>query len=105
MAEHTFRADLWEHAPDEPGSWHFLTLPVELAEDLRLEGPREGFGSIRVQARIGATTWRTSLFPDSSTGSMLLPVKKAVRQAEGLSVGDPCEVTLASLPASRGRQS
>jgi hypothetical protein len=95
MVQHEFRAELWEHSPGDPGSWHFLTLPAELAEDITLEaGLREGFGSIRVEVSIGSTTWRTSLFPDAATGSFVLPVKKQVRQAEGLGAGAACRVTL-----------
>ena len=93
MAKHRFRAPLWEHAEGEPGSWHFLTVPAELSEDLRAEyGPGEGFGSIRVHACIGATGWDTSLFPDTARGGFVLPVKKAVRRAEGLEVGQACDV-------------
>ena len=95
---HVFRAHLWEHSPGDPGSWHFLTLPVELSEDIVAEaGPRGGFGSIRVQVRTGSTTWRTSLFPDAARGSLLLPVKKSVRESEGLSAGTVCEVELERL--------
>jgi len=98
MAEHVFRAEVWEHSPGDPGSWHFVTLPVELAEDIRLEaGPTRGFGSVRVEARTGATSWRTSLFPDARTGAFLLPVRKSVREAEGLHAGATCEVTVALL--------
>jgi hypothetical protein len=100
MGEHAFSAELWEHSPGEPGSWHFLRLPPELAEDVALEaGPRSGFGSIRVEARIGSTTWRTSLFPETATGTMLLPVKASVRRAEDLAAGAACEVALQVLPA------
>jgi hypothetical protein len=99
VVQHRFRAGLWEHSPGDTGSWHFLTLPVELSEDIRLEtGPRRGFGSIRVEACIGSTTWRTSLFPDAATGSLVLPVKKPVRRAEGLRAGTTCEVTLQLTP-------
>jgi hypothetical protein len=95
MARHTFRAELWEHSPDEPGSWHFVTLPADVSEEIALEaGPREGFGSIRVEARIGTTTWRTSLFPDSGSGRYVLPVKKPVRRAEDLHAGTPYDVAL-----------
>ena len=95
MVQHVFRARIWEHSPGDPGSWHFVTLPAELSEDLTLEaGPRTGFGSIRVQVSIGATTWHTSVFPDSATGSFVLPVKKQVRRSEDLSAGATCEVTL-----------
>ncbi len=100
MVQHVFRAKIWEHSPSDPGSWHFLTLPAELSEDIALEaGPRGGFGSIRVEASLGSTTWRTSLFPDAAAGSFVLPVKKQVRQAEGLEAGATCEVTLEVVPA------
>lgn len=95
MAGHTFSGDLWEHDPENPGSWHFITLPLDVADDLLAEvGPRRAFGSVRVEARIGNATWRTSLFPDSSSGSLVLPVKRQVRQAERLESGFTCRVTL-----------
>ena len=34
MVQHTFRAKLWEHSPGDPGSWHFLTLPVDLSDEI-----------------------------------------------------------------------
>jgi len=90
----TFVAEVWSHG-DEPGAWHFLTLPADLADDLRgASGPPVGFGSIRVVATIGATTWETSMFPEAAGGSMVLPVKKVVRRAEGLEAGVRCEVAV-----------
>jgi hypothetical protein len=95
MAEHAFDAEVWEHSPDEPGSWHFLTVPDDVSDDVRVEaGPPEGFGSVRVVVTIGATTWSTSLFPDSRLGSYVLPLKKPVRVAEGLYAGTTCRVRL-----------
>ena len=88
-----FRAELFEHEPGDPASWHFLRLPVEVAEDVLLEaGPPQGFGSVRVEARIGASTWHTSLFPEAASGTLLLPVRKPVRRAEDLHAGAACEV-------------
>jgi len=43
-----------------------------------------GFGSIKVSARIGKTQWESSIFPDKSSGSYLLPIKKSVRESENL---------------------
>jgi hypothetical protein len=92
-----FTADLWAHR-DEPGSWHFVTLPLEAADEIRDQadaaGPRGGFGSIRVSVRVGATEWQTSLFPEGAGGSMVLPVKKAVRLTEGLEAGEPCDMAV-----------
>lgn len=71
-------------------SWYFLTLPGEVADEIRAvdAGPRRlGFGSLRVTARIGATSWQTSIFPSRQHDSYLLPVKAAVRKAERLVEG------------------
>jgi hypothetical protein len=95
MGGHTFTGELWEHDPDGAGSWHFITLPLDVADDLLAEvGPRRGFGSVRVEARIGETTWRTSLFPDARSSSLVLPVKRKVRHDERLRPGSSCRVTL-----------
>ena len=88
-----FSAKLWLHSG---GSWHFVTVPVEVSDDIRdlTDGIRHGFGSVRVAARIGRTSWRTSVFPVSSDGTYVLPVKKAVRAAENLAPGDAAVIRL-----------
>lgn len=89
-----FTADLFAWG-DEPGSWHFVTLPAEVAEELRdLPVAPRGFGSVRVKVRVGGSTWSTSVFPDKQSGSFVLPVKQQVRRAEDLVAGDPVAVWL-----------
>ena len=93
MEDFTFRAELWRWEAQTTSAWYFVSVPGDLSDDLRMEaGPPRGFGSIRVQARIGASIWKTSIFP--SEGAFVLPVKKAVRTAEGIEEGDSCEVDL-----------
>jgi len=89
-----FEADLWEL-----GRWVMMRLPVDLSEQISSvpRPPEPGFGSIRVSVTIGATVWATSIFPDSKTATYVLPVKKAVRVAEGLEVGDVTRVELEVL--------
>jgi hypothetical protein len=68
-------------------SWFFITLPASVSREIRLvdAGPRRvGFGSLRVEATIGGSIWQTSIFPSASLNAYLLPVKAAVRKAEGL---------------------
>jgi hypothetical protein len=91
---HRFSAELWLY--DGDAGWHFVTLPGEVADDVRAlsEGTRRGFGSVRVRALIGETSWTTSLFPDARTRSYVLPVKKPVRVAEDLQPGDRVDVVL-----------
>lgn len=89
-----FEAPLWLWEGE--AAWWFVTVPTEVSDDVRARtaGARRGFGSVRVEATIGATTWSTSVFPDARSGCYLLPVKKAVRTAERLDAGDPAHVRL-----------
>ncbi|HEX8001481.1 MAG TPA: DUF1905 domain-containing protein [Mycobacteriales bacterium] len=87
-----FEAELWLHAGE--GSWHFVTLPGELADDIREQAPGRGFGSVRVTATLGPTTWQTSLFPETASKSFVLPVKQQVRRAAGVEAGDRVAVRL-----------
>ena len=57
------------------------------------DGLRRGFGSVRVRATIGSSTWTTSIFPSSGAG-YVLPVKRSIRVAEALDVGDVVTVTV-----------
>jgi hypothetical protein len=87
-------APLWQY-PSADG-WHFVSLPAEVSAEIAeiAAGARRGFGSVRVDVTVGATSWRTSIFPDSKTGTYLLPVKKAVRVAEHLTAGDEVRAQL-----------
>ena len=93
MEDFTFTAELWRWSGD--AAWRFVIVPSDLADEIRIvSGPPRGFGSVRVEVTVGATTWRTSVFPDSTAGTYILPIKKAVRVAEGLEDGDEVAVTL-----------
>ncbi len=87
-----FTAPLWLWTGK--GSWHFITLPVDESHIIRMAVPRRGWGSVRVKATIGETSWATSIFPDSKANAYLLPVKAEVRKAEGLAVGAPVDVSV-----------
>ncbi len=78
-------------------AWHFLTIDGEVAESIRAASPGRtaAWGSVYVRATIGATEWRTSVFPSKNVSGYLLPVKASVRKAEKLTDGDVIRVTLA----------
>ena len=82
----------------DSATWHFMSIAAEESAEIRAHGfanPR-GFGSVRVEARIGEVTWRTSVFPQKS-GGYLLPVKADVRRREGIAAGDGVTVSLELL--------
>lgn len=76
-----------------------MTVPFEVGVEIKLAtlGFRNGFGSVRVLARIDAQEFETSLFPDKASGSFLLPVKASVRKALGLTKGQTIEVSLSLI--------
>lgn len=97
---HTARLWRWTGASGN-GTWHFLTIDGAAGEALsgtavmrKLEGAARGFGSLKVKARIGGTTFVTSVFPSKADDGWLLPVKASVRRAENLREGDDVEVLL-----------
>lgn len=77
-----------------PSPFHFVATPDDVSGAIEALAPSVtyGWGAIPVQARIGATDYRTSLFPKD--GRYLVPVKVAVRRAEGIELGDRVEVEL-----------
>jgi hypothetical protein len=88
---------IWKGS-DAAGRWYFITVPEEQSDEIRAHafaGPR-GFGSVKVEARIGDIAWRTSVFPLNS-GGYLLPVKKEIRCNAGIGAGDEVTVTLELL--------
>lgn len=91
-----FTAELWEW--EGKGAWVFVTVPEDVSADIR-EMPRmpRGFGSVRVQVALGGSRWRTSVFPQSKEGTYVLPVKRAVREAEGVEIGDVVTIDLEPL--------
>ncbi|WP_191242745.1 DUF1905 domain-containing protein [Amycolatopsis deserti] len=94
-----FDAELWVWDARRADTWTFVSLPADASDEISdlTEGGRPGFGSVRVRVRVGATTWTTSVFPDKARGCYVLPVKRAVREAEGLHPGDTASITLEPL--------
>jgi Domain of unknown function (DUF1905) len=94
-------ASLWRWTGGGAASWFFLTIDGAAGEELsaialmrRLElGHARGFGSLKVTAQIGESRWPTSVFPSKELGWML-PVKAAVRRAEGIGEGDEIALLL-----------
>ena len=86
---------LWS---SESGTWHFITVPEEVSDDIRAHAMvnLRGFNSVKVQATIDDCTWRTSVFPIRA-GGYFLPVKAEVRRKAEIAAGDEVTVMLEVL--------
>jgi hypothetical protein len=91
-----FDAELWIWDARRADSWTFVSLPAEASEEIRdlAGGPRRGFGAVKVRATLGGSSWPTSIFPDGGRGRYVLPIKRAVREAEALDAGDTATITV-----------
>jgi hypothetical protein len=97
-----FDAELWLWDARRPDAWVFASLPPGESQEIRdlAGGLRRGFGSLRVRATIGTSTWATSIFPGKA--GYVLPVKRPVRMAEEIDVGDTVTVTVELIDFAQG---
>ncbi len=94
--KYTFEAELWRWEARRE-LWTFLSLPPDASEEItEVAGElRGGFQSVRVDVTIGSSHWRTSIFAaGTEDGTYWLPIKKKVREDEGLVLGDTVTATL-----------
>ena len=95
---YTFTAELylWDARVD---SWVFANLPEDIADEIEdaAPEPRRGFGAVKVEVTVGASTWRTSVFPSKQDATFVLPVKKAILKAESLAVGVTVKISLRTV--------
>ena len=84
---------LWEARTD---SWVFANLPDDVADEIEDAAPvpRRGFGAVKVEVTVGASTWRTSVFPSKHARTFVLPVKRAILKAEALEPGQSVEFSV-----------
>jgi len=84
--DYEFRGEIWHWRG--PAPFYFLTVPEAQSHELKeiVHLVTYGWGMIPVQAYIGNTSFKTSLF--HKDGLYVLPVKDIVRNAERLEEGD-----------------
>ena len=90
----TIKGKIWLY-PGE-AAWYFISIPKSTSAkiDRQYGHLKRGWGSLRVKAMVGDTSWGTSIFPDKKSGTYLLPLKKEVRKAEGLTENNRIELKL-----------
>ncbi len=88
----TFTASVWEWRG--PAPYHFVSVPVEIAQEIKelASAVTYGWGMIPVEGKIGNTSFTTSLW--AKNGTYAVPLKDALRKAEGISLNDTVSVEL-----------
>ena len=88
----TFTASVWEWRG--PAPYHFVSVPLEIAQEIKelASAVTYGWGMIPVEGKIGNTSFTTSLW--AKNGTYAVPLKDALRKAEGISLNDTVSVEL-----------
>lgn len=77
--------------------WVFARVPAEVSDEIHdMPLPRGGFQSVKVTATLGASRWSTSIFPEPD-GTYVLAVSRAIRDREGVALGDAVRVGIEPL--------
>lgn len=89
-----FRVKLWKYEGN--AGWYFVTLPKRLSIRIRKNHglSEEGWGRLKVAAKIRNTKWNSSIWYDTKAGGYLLPIKVSVRKAEQLKLAAQITVVL-----------
>lgn len=92
--KYEFAAKMWQHSL--PGGWFFISLPLNVAEEIRKfsKANEEGWGRLKVIAKIADVEWRTSIWFDTKMNTYLLPVKADIRKLGKFEVGETLNVVI-----------
>ena len=92
--KYDFSSKLWKS--DGTGGWHFISLPNELAKEIRenLKWQEEGWGRMKASAMINDLEWDTAIWFDKKADTYLLPVKAEIRNKTRIKSGNVVAVSL-----------
>jgi hypothetical protein len=92
--EYGFSAEIWKYS--SPGGWYFVTLPRKLSKEIRenMQWQEEGWGRLKVIAKIQDNEWTTSIWFDKNINSYLLPLKAEIRKKCNLQNAKKIQVTI-----------
>ena len=86
--KYVFTSEVWKYKA--PAGWHFISLPVNLATEIRenLKWQEEGWGRLKAVAKVGNSEWETAIWFDTKLNTYVLPLKADIRTIENIEDGD-----------------
>ena len=82
--KYEFTSKIWKY--NGQAGWHFISLPKDLAKEIRenLKWQEEGWGRLKATAKICESEWQTAIWFDTKMNTYLLPLKAEIRKKENL---------------------
>ena len=94
MLMYKFSSEPWRY--QGKNSWTFISLPLDISEEIRhhLKHEEEGWGRLKANIKVGASEWKTSIWYDTKLQTYVLPLNAQVRKKEHLMLGTIIDVLI-----------
>ena len=95
--DYAFSAKAYQYSSsEEMCGWTFVSLPKELSMAIRanFKGLEQGWGRLKVTAKLGGSQWQTAIWFDTKQDTYLLPLKAQIRKQEKVAPGDEVNIVL-----------
>ena len=81
---------------NDMGGWTFVSLPKELSTEIRdnFKHLEEGWGRMKVTAKLGNSEWQTAIWFDTKQDTYLLPLKAKIKKQENVLLDEDVEVSI-----------
>ena len=83
--KYEFTAKVWNYSSTGGTcGWYIACLPKEMSKEIRenLKFLEEGWGLLKMTAKIGNSQWATAIWFDTKLQTYLLPIKAEIRKKE-----------------------
>lgn len=82
-------------SPEMTG-WTFVSLPQDLSIEIRdnFKWLEEGWGRMKVTAKIGSSEWQTAIWFDTKQDTYLLPLKAQIRKKENVELNEEVNIII-----------
>ena len=95
--KYQFSAKVYQYSSSkEMGGWTFVSLPKELSSEIResFKHLEEGWGRMKVTAKLGGSEWQTAIWFDTKQDAYLLPLKAKIRKQENIALDQDVQIAV-----------
>lgn len=92
-----FEAAVYHHSSSaEMTGWTMAALPKALSVELRKQFKtlEEGWGRMKVLAKVGNSEWQTAIWFDTKQETYLLPLKAVIRKKEKIALNSTVNLSI-----------